>query len=149
MISGGSHPLDEREIEQLKLQLSEAEADRQSLQQRLDEAERGLAASDRDLNALARESKAEAERLNAQLRERRRDYAVSLEQMSAALAAATRLADRDKRVLDAAEAWRDWFPHVDSMFIPENALIGAVDARRALDDPEITITQPMPPPSDG
>jgi hypothetical protein len=35
VISGGSHPLDEREIAQLKRQLTEAEADRQSLEQRL------------------------------------------------------------------------------------------------------------------
>lgn len=34
-------------------------------------------------------------------------------------------------VIDAAEAWRTWFPHADSMFAPENTLIAAVDARRA------------------
>lgn len=37
-------------------------------------------------------------------------------------------AERAQPVLDAARAWRRWFPSVDSMFVPENALIAAVDA---------------------
>ena len=36
--------------------------------------------------------------------------------------------ERVKPVLEAAKAWRAWFPHHDSMFAPENALITAVDA---------------------
>lgn len=41
--------------------------------------------------------------------------------------------DRDSLlpVVEAARAWRRWFPHADSMFAPENTLIGAVDAFEA------------------
>lgn len=41
--------------------------------------------------------------------------------------------DRDSLlpVVEAARAWRRWFPHADSMFAPENALIGVVDAFEA------------------
>lgn len=39
---------------------------------------------------------------------------------------------RVKPMLDAAQAWRDWFPFPDSMFAPENALIAAVDAAKAV-----------------
>lgn len=36
--------------------------------------------------------------------------------------------ERMRPVVDAAQAWRHWFPSADSMFVPENALIAAVDA---------------------
>lgn len=68
------------EVEQLRLQLTEAEATRLNLEWKLGEAKAALADA--------------------------------------------------KGVVTAAEAWRDWFPHVDSMFAPENTLIAAVDASR-------------------
>lgn len=44
---------------------------------------------------------------------------------------AVKTIERMRPVIKVAEAWRDWFPHADSMFAPENALIGTVDAYRA------------------
>lgn len=58
--------------------------------------------------------------------------------LDAELADINRRVEADKRVLDAAEAWHDWHPYLDSMFAPENALMSAVRARRALVEVEDT-----------
>lgn len=44
------------------------------------------------------------------------------------------LVEAERDVLAKAQAWRQWFPHVDSMFLPENALIAAVDALVEVED---------------
>jgi hypothetical protein len=47
---------------------------------------------------------------------------------TARLAAAEQDLATGRDVVEKARAWRHWFPSADSMFVPENALIAAVDA---------------------
>lgn len=51
---------------------------------------------------------------------------------------------RLRSVVEAAQTWRRWFPFPNSMFVPEDALIAAVDAHR-LSEREC----PAPPVTDG
>jgi hypothetical protein len=72
----------------------------------------------------------ERDRVVHECREWRREAElgrVEIAQLRAAL-------ERAQPVLDAAKAWRRWFPAADSMFAPENALIAAVDAYTSTSD---------------
>jgi len=53
--------------------------------------------------------------------------------------------ERMRPVVEAAKAWRAWFPHHDSMFAPENTLIAAVDAYDAKPDGNAPVESPAAP----